>query len=174
MTTAVAASRSTRSGHNLPSEVAGFVGREREVAELKRLLPQTRLLTLTGCGGCGKTRLALRVAADLVPSFPDGVWLVECAPLADSALVPRAVAAVLGGAQSGGAEGFDLTEREREVATLIAQGLTNRQIGTALFITEGTARLHVKHILSKLGFTSRAQIAGWAVAQGLAEAPEAP
>src|SRR5579885_3179113 len=96
MTTAVAASRSTRSGHNLPSEVAGFVGREREVAELKRLLPQTRLLTLTGCGGCGKTRLALRVAADLVPSFPDGVWLVECAPLADSALVPRAVAAVLG------------------------------------------------------------------------------
>ncbi len=78
------------------------------------------------------------------------------------------------GAQSGGAEGFDLTEREREVATLIAQGLTNRQIGTALFITEGTARLHVKHILSKLGFTSRAQIAGWAVAQGLAEAPEAP
>lgn len=48
MTTAVAASRSTRSGHNLPSEVAGFVGREREVAELKRLLPQTQLLTLTG------------------------------------------------------------------------------------------------------------------------------
>jgi DNA-binding NarL/FixJ family response regulator len=48
-------------------------------------------------------------------------------------------------------------------AALVAQGLTNRQIGAALFITEGTARLHVKHILQKLGFNSRAQIAAWAV-----------
>ncbi|MGI8825752.1 MAG: LuxR C-terminal-related transcriptional regulator [Chloroflexota bacterium] len=67
--------------------------------------------------------------------------------------------------------GLELTPREREVAALVAQGLTNRQIGAALFITEGTARLHVKHILQKLGFTSRAQVAGWMVAQGLAAAP---
>jgi DNA-binding CsgD family transcriptional regulator len=76
--------------------------------------------------------------------------------------------------QSGGLEGFDLTPREREVAALVAQGLTNRQIGATLFITEGTARLHVKHILHKLGVASRAQFAGWAAAQGLITAPEVP
>ncbi|MGH2500990.1 MAG: LuxR C-terminal-related transcriptional regulator [Ktedonobacterales bacterium] len=54
---------------------------------------------------------------------------------------------------------------------MIAEGLTNRQIGESLIITEGTARLHVKHILHKLGFTSRAQVAGWAIAQGLAAPP---
>lgn len=96
MTTAVPASRSTPSRHNLPTEVASFIGRERERAEIKSILTRTRLLTLTGAGGCGKTRLALRVAADLAPSFPDGVRLVQLAPLADSALAPRAVAAALG------------------------------------------------------------------------------
>jgi len=62
----------------------------------------------------------------------------------------------------------DLTAREREVAVLVAKGLTNRQIGGALFITEGTARLHVKHILAKLAFASRSQVAAWAVKEGLA------
>ena len=64
-----------------------------------------------------------------------------------------------------------LTRREREVALLVAQGLTNREIGARLFITEGTARLHVKHILHKLGFTSRAQVAAWAVGHQLTGAP---
>jgi non-specific serine/threonine protein kinase len=59
-----------------------------------------------------------------------------------------------------------LTPREREVAALVAQGMTNRQIGTALVITEGTARLHVKHILQKLGFRSRSQIAAWVATRG--------
>jgi non-specific serine/threonine protein kinase len=72
---------------------------------------------------------------------------------------------------SSGADGLALTPREREVAALVAQGLTNRQIGAALVITEGTARLHVKHILHKLGFSSRAQIAAWAVAHRLATIP---
>jgi DNA-binding CsgD family transcriptional regulator len=62
-----------------------------------------------------------------------------------------------------------LTRREREVAALIAQGLTNRQIAAALTITEGTAGSHVEHILAKLGFGSRAQVAAWAVAAGLAD-----
>ena len=66
-----------------------------------------------------------------------------------------------------------LTRREREVALLVAQGLTNREIGSRLFITEGTARLHVKHILRKLGFTSRAQVAAWAVGHQLTGAPPA-
>jgi class 3 adenylate cyclase len=61
-----------------------------------------------------------------------------------------------------------LTPREREIATMVARGLTNRQIGQALVIAEGTAALHVKRILAKLGFSSRAQVAAWAVAQRLA------
>jgi predicted ATPase/class 3 adenylate cyclase len=82
--------------HNLPLQLTRFIGREREMAAVKRLLQSARLLTLTGAGGCGKTRLALQVAADLLPEYPDGVWLVELAALADPALVPQTVAAVLG------------------------------------------------------------------------------
>jgi predicted ATPase len=76
--------------------LSSFVGREKELAELKRLLESTRLLTLTGSGGCGKTRLALAVARELVEGFEDGVWMVELAPLADPSLVPQAVASTLG------------------------------------------------------------------------------
>ena len=82
--------------NNLPQQATSFIGREKELAELKRLLAKTRLLTLTGSGGCGKTRLGLQVAADSLEQFPDGVWLVELAPLADPGLVPQTVATVLG------------------------------------------------------------------------------
>jgi predicted ATPase len=82
--------------HNLPAQLTSFVGREREMAEVRRLLGQTRFLTLTGTGGCGKTRLALQVAADVLDAYPDGVWLVEFAPLAETLLVPQTVAVVLG------------------------------------------------------------------------------
>jgi non-specific serine/threonine protein kinase len=82
--------------HNLPVALTSFVGRERELAEVKRLLATTRLLTLTGTGGCGKTRLALRVTMDVLEEYPDGVWLVELAVLADPSLVPSTVAEVLG------------------------------------------------------------------------------
>ncbi len=85
---------------NLPATLTSFVGRGRELAALGHALAQgpaeCRLLTLTGIGGCGKTRLALRVAADSQAHYPDGVWLVELAALADPALVASAVAAVLG------------------------------------------------------------------------------
>ena len=82
--------------NNLPQQPTSFIGREREVAEVKTLLNNTRLLTLTGAGGCGKTRLSLQVAADLLGSQGDGVWLVELAPLSDPTLVPKAVAQALG------------------------------------------------------------------------------
>src|ERR687894_321943 len=85
-----------RPPNNLPLELSSFVGREKELAEVERLLRDSRLLTLTGSGGCGKTRLALAVASELVEGFEDGVWLVELAPLADPSLVPRAVASPLG------------------------------------------------------------------------------
>ncbi len=71
------------SRHNLPDALSSFVGREREVVEVERLLYAVRLLTLTGVGGSGKTRLALEVARHLVGAYPDGVWLVELAPLSE-------------------------------------------------------------------------------------------
>ena len=82
--------------NNLPQQATSFIGREKELAELQRLLAKTRLLTLTGSGGCGKTRLCLQVAADSLERFPDGAWLVELAPLSDPGLVPQTVATVLG------------------------------------------------------------------------------
>ncbi len=81
--------------NNLPLELSSFVGREKELAEVKLLLEDTRLLTLTGSGGCGKTRLAVVAADELLERFEDGVWMVELAPLADPSLVPQAVASVL-------------------------------------------------------------------------------
>lgn len=82
--------------NNLPLQLTALVGRESELAQIGKLFARTRLLTLTGVGGLGKTRLSLQVAADAMESFPGGVWLVELAPLADAALVPQAVASVLG------------------------------------------------------------------------------
>jgi predicted ATPase/class 3 adenylate cyclase len=81
--------------NNLPLQLTNFIGREREMGEIKRLLAGTRLLTLTGAGGSGKTRLALQVAAELLDDFPDGVWLVELATLAEPTLVAPRVASAL-------------------------------------------------------------------------------
>ena len=91
--------------NNLPIPLTSFIGREQEIAELKRLLahagngsypPPTRLLTLTGPGGCGKTRLAIQVANELAESYRDGVWWVDLAPLTEDQLVLEAVAKTLG------------------------------------------------------------------------------
>src|SRR5262249_45301105 len=91
------AGRAARSrASNLPAELTSFVGRRRELADVKRLLTKTRLLTLTGTGGAGKTRLALRAAADLARNFPAGAWLVSLAPIDDPLLITQAVFSALG------------------------------------------------------------------------------
>jgi predicted ATPase/DNA-binding CsgD family transcriptional regulator len=81
--------------HNLPVQLTSFVGRDAEMTQVRVLLADSRLVTLTGAGGVGKTRLALQVAASLLPDFRAGVWLVDLAPLTESTLVPVAVARAL-------------------------------------------------------------------------------
>ena len=105
--------------HNLPAQPTVFIGRERELNEVAERLTTTRLLTITGSGGCGKTRLALEVASRLVDRYPDGVWLVELASLAEPGLVPQAIATVLN---------------------------VREQVGQALLATLLNA-LHAKHLL---------------------------
>jgi non-specific serine/threonine protein kinase len=82
--------------HKLPLQLTSFIGRERELAEVNRLLSESRLVTLTGAGGGGKTRLAIHVASEITDSFDDGVWWVELAGLADETLVPQTIAQTLG------------------------------------------------------------------------------
>jgi predicted ATPase len=87
---------------NLRTPTTSFLGREGEIADLQRELKAHRLVTLTGPGGVGKTRLALEVGSRSAHEFPDGVWVIELAPVGDPAVVPEAVAAVLGIAQQPG------------------------------------------------------------------------
>ncbi len=82
--------------NNLPLQTTSFIGRERELAEVKALLPRTRLLTLLGMGGLGKTRLSLQVAAEVMPDYPDGAWFLDLAPIRDPGLVTSEAAQVLG------------------------------------------------------------------------------
>jgi predicted ATPase/class 3 adenylate cyclase len=104
--------------NNLPIQLTSFIGREQEMAEIIRLLPITRLLTLIGAGGCGKTRLALHAAAGLLGRFEDGVWFVDLSALSDPALVPQAVTSVLGVAEQ-----RDRTSTEALVSVLRSKSI---------------------------------------------------
>ncbi len=103
---------------NLPIETTSFVGRDLEVKQLVELMRAHRLVTLTGVGGVGKTRLAVQVAAGLSGEFPDGVWLVELAPLGDPTALPDAVATTLGITALAG----------RAVVDSIVEALVGRQL----------------------------------------------
>ncbi len=81
---------------NFPVQLTSFIGREREIADIKRLLFSAHLVTLTGAGGCGKTRLAIQVTNSVLDTFSDGVWLIDLAPLHDPTLIPQLVAQTLG------------------------------------------------------------------------------
>ncbi len=104
--------------NNLPVQLTSFIGREREMSEVKRLLGSTRLLTLTGMGGTGKTRLSLQAAAEVLDSYPDGVWMVEFATIDDAALVAETVAGVMGLRQ----------EPERQLTTTLINFLKDREL----------------------------------------------
>src|SRR5579883_773029 len=104
--------------HNLPLPVTSFVGREREMAEVQRLLSETRLLTLTGAGGSGKSRLALQVARASVGGYAGGIWLVELAALTRPQEVPRAIAEALGVAET----------PNRSAAELLVDSLRDREL----------------------------------------------
>jgi predicted ATPase/class 3 adenylate cyclase len=104
--------------NNLPTQTTTFIGRQHELARAAELLKTTRLLTLTGPGGSGKTRLALHLAADVLDRYPDGVWLVELAPVTDPAAVAPAVAAAVHVGELPG----------RPVIETISAGLRNRRL----------------------------------------------
>jgi len=93
--------------HNLPTQLTSFVGREREIEAVLDLLRNHRLITLTGSGGVGKTRLALVVAARVLDDYPAGVWYIELAPLSDPDLVPHSVAYTLGLREAAGVSILD-------------------------------------------------------------------
>ena len=82
--------------HNLPAQLTSFIGREKEIIEITHAIREQRLVTLTGIGGTGKTRLALQVSVDLIDDFLDGVWFIQLAPIFDATFVPQTVASVLG------------------------------------------------------------------------------
>ncbi|WP_424734898.1 ATP-binding protein, partial [Mycobacterium sp.] len=88
--------RQTVSSHNLPAQLTSFVGRQAQIAELGQTVTTNRLVTLTGAGGAGKTRLAVEVASQLTDDFGDGIWYVDLAPITNPAVAPLTVARTLG------------------------------------------------------------------------------
>ncbi|HTP98960.1 MAG TPA: tetratricopeptide repeat protein [Casimicrobiaceae bacterium] len=121
--------------NNLPQQTTSFVGRAREITEIAGFLTSAPLLTLCGLGGIGKSRLALQAAAAQTERFQDGVWLIELAPVSDGALVPQAVATVLGVKEEAG----------RPVAEALSRFVADRQLMLVLdnceHVVEACARL---------------------------------
>ncbi|HEV2216182.1 MAG TPA: adenylate/guanylate cyclase domain-containing protein [Candidatus Dormibacteraeota bacterium] len=107
-----------KSSNNLPVQLSSFVGRDKEVRHVVAILGSARLVTLTGAGGCGKTRLALQVAAELLDENPDGTWFADLSTLSDGALVPSAVAAAASIQE----------QRNRPVIDTLVEALAHRRL----------------------------------------------
>jgi len=104
--------------NNLPVQLTSFVGRQKDIDAIGRLLEKARFITLTGPGGTGKTRLALQVAAEVISRFKDGAFFVELAPISDPALVVATIASTLG----------ILESIERPLTETVREWLTNREV----------------------------------------------
>ena len=127
--------------HNLPEQASTFVGREREVAEVAALVDQTRLVTLAGPGGVGKTRLALQAAAELLDGSGDGVWFVDLAPVDDPSLVAAAVAKVLWVREQGDRPLLDtIVESVRDRRLLVVIDNCEQVIHEAAVVVEALVR----------------------------------
>src|SRR6266498_4590980 len=108
--------------NNLPTQLTSFIGRENEIAELQQELNQHRLVTLTGSGGTGKTRLSLQVAVDLLEKFDHGIWFVELAPLTDPELIPQTILSSIGLSEQPGKTPIEILKeylREKKVLILL-------------------------------------------------------
>ncbi len=127
--------------NNLPAQMSSFIGREAELAEVRRLVDGSRLVTLTGAGGAGKTRLGLQVAAGLLDGSGDGVWFADLAPLADPDLVAVTVADVLGIRQEPGRPVLDtLTEALRGRSLLVLLDNCEHVIGACAKLADALLR----------------------------------
>jgi len=133
---------------NLPPSLTAFVGRRQELAEVRRKVRRSRMVTLVGAGGTGKTRLSLEASRELSDDFPDGVWLVELAPLADPALIPRAIAAALAARAEGDAPPMTLIEstlRDQRVLLLLdnCEHVVEEAANVAQTLLRSLPQLHV-------------------------------
>jgi predicted ATPase/class 3 adenylate cyclase len=127
--------------NNLPTQLSRFIGREKELGEIRQLLQQSRLVTLTGSGGCGKTRLAIEAGADLLEEFPGGVWVAELANLTDPALVAKGVASALGmDEESGRAIAASLADYLRPKKLLLILDNCEHLVGACAQLAESLLR----------------------------------
>jgi non-specific serine/threonine protein kinase len=143
-------SSETRPKHNLPYQLTGLIGREEEVTQVKALMAKSRLVTLTGTGGVGKTRLCLQVAEEMLTDYAHGVWLVELAPLSDPKLVFQAVATVLEVREGPGAPlSASLIEYLRSRQTLLVLDNCEHLIEACARLAETILQTcHAVHILA--------------------------
>jgi non-specific serine/threonine protein kinase len=127
--------------HNLPAAASSLVGREHERATVRTLLAEARLVTLVGTGGVGKTRLALAVAGDLLDHYPDGVWLVELAPLTEDRLVPQTVLETLGTREEAGRPLLaTMTEHLKDRRLLLVLDNAEHLVGACAALVEALLR----------------------------------
>jgi len=94
--------------NNLPSQLTNFIGRKKEIEDIKKLFPDTRMLTLTGTGGTGKTRLALQIASEFLDEFENGVWIIELSPITDPELIVKEISNVLNLKENPGTDNLEL------------------------------------------------------------------